>query len=83
MALVDLHLPPDPTLPRDVRAFLREAGRRVARFQREQPKPAFVPSDFLAAYAALRALEASGLAPGAPSASGGAASESCPAWPRC
>jgi hypothetical protein len=64
MALVDLHLPPDPTLPRDVRAFLREARRRVARLQRERVAPAFVPSDFGAAYAALRALEASGVAPG-------------------
>ncbi len=36
----------------------------MERFQREQPTPAFVPSDFPAAYAALRALEASGLAPG-------------------
>ena len=64
MALVDLPLAPDPALPRDVRAFLREAGRRVGRFQRERLKPAFVPSDFPAAYAALRALEASDLAPG-------------------
>ena len=83
MALVDLHLPPDPTLPSDVRAFLREAGRRVARFQREQPKPAFVPSDFLAAYAALRRWKRPALHRAAPSASGGAASEWCPAWPRC
>jgi hypothetical protein len=64
LALVDLHLSPDPTLPRDVRDFLHEADRRIARFQREQSLPAFVPSDFATAYAALRALEASNLAPG-------------------
>jgi hypothetical protein len=64
MPLVDVHLPCDPTLPREVRTFLREAGRRVERFQRDRHAPAFVPSDFRVAYAALRALEASGLAPG-------------------
>ena len=64
MPLVDLRLAPDPTLPHDVRAFLRDADRRAARFQAERPTPAFVPSDFPAAYAALRALEASDLAPG-------------------
>ena len=52
-----------PHAAEGLRAFLREAGR-LERFQREQPTPAFVPSDFPAAYAALRALEASGLAPG-------------------
>ena len=64
MPLVDLHLQPDPTLPSDVRAFLREAEARVERFRWERSLPAFVPSDYPAAYAYLRALEEADLAPG-------------------
>ena len=64
MPLVDLHLSPDSTLPHDVREFIHEADRRVERYRREFRPPAFVPSDFAAAYAALRALEAADLAPG-------------------
>jgi len=64
MSLVDLHLSPDPTLPNDVRVFLDEAGRRVERFRWERSPPAFVPSDFPAAYAGLRALEEANAASG-------------------
>ena len=63
-AFVDLDLPSDPTLPPDVREFLREANHRIERYRQEYRPPAFVPSDFAAAYAALRALEAADLAPG-------------------
>src|SRR5262245_4738654 len=65
MPLVDLNLPvAETSLPGDVRAFLREADRRIRRFQREAHFPAFVPSDFPRAYAVLRALWESGQAPG-------------------
>ncbi len=65
MSLVELCLPRGgPGLPAKVRAFLREADRRIARFQRGRCVPAFVPSDFRAAYAALRDLAAAEVAPG-------------------
>ena len=64
MPLVDLHLFPNPTIPPNVRNFLHEAERRVERFRQDRVTPAFVPSDFTAAYLALRALEESDLAPG-------------------
>lgn len=51
-------------LPAKVRAFLREADRRIRRFQSRWSVPAFVPSDFVAAYAALRDLAAAEVAPG-------------------
>jgi hypothetical protein len=58
-------LPPGPSdLPGDVRAFLREADRRVERFQAEGRCPAFVPSDYPLVYGALRAVDEAGLAPG-------------------
>jgi hypothetical protein len=47
-----------------VRAFLREADRRIRRFQNGCGVPAFVPSDFRAAYAVLRDLAAAEIAPG-------------------
>jgi hypothetical protein len=64
MALRELDLPPSPVLPDDVRAFLRDADRRIERFQRECRAPGFVPSDFPRAYGILRALMESGAAPG-------------------
>jgi hypothetical protein len=65
MSLVKLNLPIDEgALPRDVRAFLRAAGRRIERFQRERHVAGFVPSDFAMAYRALCVLEAEGAAPG-------------------
>jgi hypothetical protein len=57
MPLVDLELLGHAgALPADVRLFLREAERRIERFQLTSRIPAFVPSDFGAAYAALREL---------------------------
>jgi hypothetical protein len=66
MPLVDLNIPIDATAPPgNVRAFLREARRRIERFQTSArvPVPAFVPSDFESVYAALRALDEAGAAP--------------------
>src|SRR5262249_24968675 len=56
-----LRLQPDvPSLPRDVRLFLREADRRIERFRRARRIPDFVPSHFPTAFpgasAALLAL---------------------------
>jgi hypothetical protein len=63
--LVELHLPDSAIeIPRDVRAFLGEAERRVEHFQRDSPVPGFVSSDYESAYRTLHALAASGLAPG-------------------
>lgn len=65
MPLLPLRLPPGtPDLPGDVRTFLREAERRVERFQAEGRCPAFVPSDYPRVYAALRAADEAGLIPG-------------------
>src|SRR5262249_58060005 len=65
MPLLPVRLPPDaPAPPADIRRFLREAGRRIERFQRACHVPAFVASDFGRVYAALRFLEASGLLAG-------------------
>jgi hypothetical protein len=65
MSLVNLPLPIDKgPLPREVRAFLREAGRRIERFQRERHIPGFVPSNFGRAYWALRGLAEAGAARG-------------------
>src|SRR5262245_2654095 len=65
MPLLPVRLPPDaPAPPADIHRFLREAGRRIERFQRACRVPAFVASDFGRVYAALRFLEASGLLAG-------------------
>ncbi len=65
MPLIDLSLPDERTrLPGDVRAFLREAERRIRRFQRRHHLPGFVPSDFEEVYCVLRALAAADPAPG-------------------
>jgi len=65
MALVDIDLAVNgAALPADVSAFLREAERRIERFQRDCRVPAFVPSDHAGAYRVLRALAESGAAPG-------------------
>lgn len=68
MALVDvtLHVG-DRRLPREIRRFLRDAERRIAEFteaSRHHPIPAFVPSDFAAAYRVLAAIEEQSLAAG-------------------
>lgn len=68
MALVDVKLHArDERLPRDIRRFVRDAERRIDEFteaSRHHPIPAFVPSDFAAAYWALAAIAEYGLAPG-------------------
>ena len=64
MALIDLPLPPaDGRVPGDVRAFLRDADRRIRRFQRRQHVPGFVAGDYARAYGVLRAV--ADVAPGA------------------
>ncbi len=63
MPLVDLPLPADnAAIPGDVRAFLREADRRIEQFGRACRVPGFVPSDFAGAYRLLRSL-AEGVVP--------------------
>jgi hypothetical protein len=47
---------PVEQLPDEVDAFLREANRRIRRFQRRNRNPAFVPSDFAGAYSILHHL---------------------------
>ncbi len=57
MPLKDLRRPADEApLPADVRAFLREADRRIERFRLDCRVPGFVPSDFPQTYTALRGL---------------------------
>jgi hypothetical protein len=56
--------PYDAIVPREVRAFLRDANRRIERFRSPGRFPGFVPCDFEGAYNVLRGLPASGLAPG-------------------
>jgi hypothetical protein len=51
-------------VPGDVRALLREAGRRIERFRQDRRIPGFVPSNFARTYQVLRALAAADLAPG-------------------
>ena len=64
LPLIDLDLTIDVApLPGDVRAFLREAQRRVQRFCKGHRIPGFIPSDFRAVYTVLRALAEADLAP--------------------
>lgn len=54
-------------LPGNVADFIREAQQRIDDFSessRTEPIPAFVPSDFVAAYRALEAIDRLGLATG-------------------
>src|SRR5262245_46747263 len=65
MPLVDLDLlGVCEVLPGDVRSFLREADRRIERFQLTSRIPAFVPSDFGASYGILKQLAGACLKPG-------------------
>jgi hypothetical protein len=65
MPAADVPLPiTDLSIPRDIRAFLREAQKRIDRFQEEHLIPAFVAGDYQRGYLALRALAESDLAPG-------------------
>jgi hypothetical protein len=57
MSLTNVRLEPRATpLPAEVRAFLREADRRIDEFQRHALVPGFVPSDFIQAYRFLDCL---------------------------
>jgi hypothetical protein len=63
--LSDLDLAADrEPLPREARAFIREAARRIERFQRSSPVPGFVASDFAGAYRSLRAVATTVETPG-------------------
>jgi hypothetical protein len=64
MPLEDLNLLTGRGVPGDVRSFLRVAERRVRRFRRARPIPAFIPCDYAGAYRVLRALAAADPAPG-------------------
>lgn len=65
MSLTDLRLDVGAiALPADVRAFLREADRRIDEFQRHAHLPGFVPSDFVQAYALLSRLAEANLTRG-------------------
>jgi hypothetical protein len=65
MPLVDVPVSAGPpALPAEVRRFLRDADARVERLDRRGHVSAFVPSDYPAAYRALRAVAAGMLAPG-------------------
>jgi hypothetical protein len=65
MPLIDLDVPScEGRVPRDVQKFLREAERRIRKFQRDAHLPAFVPSDFGCVWHVLRAFAAAELAPG-------------------
>ncbi len=65
MPLLDIPLEiDDATLPADVRSLVREAERRIERFQQDAHVPGFVPSDFERAYRLLRALADAGLTSG-------------------
>jgi predicted O-methyltransferase YrrM len=55
--LLELCLPAsEDTLPHDIRAFLREADRRIRRFRADFRVPGFVQSDYPRVYQALRSL---------------------------
>src|SRR5438034_6550076 len=54
----------ETAVPADVRAFLREADRRIDEFQRCVRVPGFVPSDFERTYGVLRTVAESNLTQG-------------------
>src|SRR5262245_43093830 len=63
--LVEIELPIDTApLPRDVAVFLREAARRIERFQMDCRVPGFVPSDFARGYTSLRSVATRDSTPG-------------------
>jgi hypothetical protein len=65
MPLRDLTVPPlTGHPPADARRLIREADRRIARFQRDCLVPAFVPSSYEAAFGVLRWLSEDNLARG-------------------
>ncbi len=68
MSLVDVELSlKSERLPREVRAFISRANRRIDEFteaRRSSPIPGFVPCDFESAYRTLAAIVESGVAAG-------------------
>ncbi len=68
MALVEVDVKTSESrLPSPVEEFIREATQRIDDFTentRQQPIPAFVPSDFIAAYWVLAAIQEQSLAVG-------------------
>ena len=65
MPLPDLAIDmPLAELPAEAARFLREAEKRIDRFQSECRVPAFVPCDYAAAFAVLRVLSEGALARG-------------------
>jgi hypothetical protein len=57
MPLIDLDVAiAEVALPGEARRFLREADRRIARFQADCRVPAFVPGDYAGSYRVLRTL---------------------------
>lgn len=65
MPLIDVDVMADARpMPDRVRMFLREAQRRIERFQEECRVPAFVSSDFARVYAILRAIDGGRFAAG-------------------
>jgi hypothetical protein len=65
MPLIDLPVTmAHQDLPADVQYFLREADRRIERFQATRCIPAFVPSEFAGSYEILRQLAGHWATPG-------------------
>ena len=65
MSLADANFPCGAeAIPSDVRAFLREADRRIEDFQSYNHVPGFVPSDFPRVYRVLRAVAEARATPG-------------------
>ena len=65
MTLVTLNLNErPPSVPLEVRRFLREADTRIERFQRDSPVPGFVPSEYERAYSVLQQVAEGAIAPG-------------------
>lgn len=65
MPLRDLSLPPtDTAIPAEIARFLREAERRIDRFQADGRVLAFVPCDYGAAFTVLRGMSEASLARG-------------------
>jgi hypothetical protein len=60
---MDIHVG-TAAVPGDVSSFLREADRRIERFQMHSRVPGFVPSDFHAGFRVLRSLAETAIVPG-------------------
>src|ERR1700676_814825 len=65
MPLVDVELLTEASeLSGEIKAFLREAERRIEEFQRDRIIPSFVPSDFGQVFAVLQTLARGAVSPG-------------------